>query len=78
MASTANTATASSAATRTIPKLVVAANGGSDLIYLPDGDRAIAKRVVETLLAQDYVSGIFVDSQAWQISRHADARRHRA
>ena len=45
------------------PKLVVTANGGSDIIYLPDGDRAIAKRVIETLLAQDYVSGIFVDTR---------------
>jgi predicted AlkP superfamily pyrophosphatase or phosphodiesterase len=45
------------------PKLVVTANGGSDMIYLPDGDRAIAKRVVEALLAQDYVSGIFVDTR---------------
>src|SRR6516164_7565564 len=46
---------------KTNPKIVVAANGGSDLIYLPDGDRDLAKRVVDTLLAQDYVSGIFVD-----------------
>jgi Type I phosphodiesterase / nucleotide pyrophosphatase len=43
------------------PKVVVAANGGSDLIYLPDGDQDIAKRIVDTLLAQDYASGIFVD-----------------
>ncbi len=43
------------------PKIVVAANGGSDLIYLPDGDRAMAKQVVDVLLAQDYASGIFVD-----------------
>ncbi|MDE1186281.1 MAG: alkaline phosphatase family protein [Pantoea sp.] len=42
------------------PKVVVAANGGSDLIYLPDGDKAMAKSVVDALLAQDYVSGIFV------------------
>ncbi len=48
---------------KTNPKVVVAANGGSDLIYLPDGDKATAKRVVETLLAQDYVSGIFVDTK---------------
>jgi hypothetical protein len=48
---------------RNNPKVVVAANGGSDLIYLPDGDRAMAKRVVDVLLAQDYVSGIFVDSK---------------
>jgi predicted AlkP superfamily pyrophosphatase or phosphodiesterase len=45
------------------PKVVVAADGGSDLIYLPDGDKAMAKRVIDTLLTQDYVSGIFVDSK---------------
>ena len=48
---------------RNNPKVVVAANGGSDLIYLPDGDRAMAKRVIDVLLAQDYVSGIFVDTK---------------
>jgi hypothetical protein len=41
----------------------VAANGGSDLIYLPDGDKAVAKRLVDFLLTQDYVSGIFIDSK---------------
>jgi type I phosphodiesterase/nucleotide pyrophosphatase len=45
------------------PKVVVAANGGSDLIYIPDGDKALAKRVIDVLLSQDYVSGIFVDSK---------------
>ncbi|HEY4736344.1 MAG TPA: alkaline phosphatase family protein [Xanthobacteraceae bacterium] len=48
---------------RNKPKVVVAANGGSDLIYVPDGDKAMAKRIIDTLLAQDYVSGIFVDSK---------------
>jgi hypothetical protein len=48
---------------RVNPKVVVAANGGSDLIYLPDGDKVMAKRIVDTLLTQDYVSGIFVDSK---------------
>jgi Type I phosphodiesterase / nucleotide pyrophosphatase len=43
------------------PDVVVAANGGSDLVYLPTGDRALAARVIEALLAQDYVSGLFVD-----------------
>ncbi len=43
------------------PKVVVAANGGSDLVYLPDGDREMAARVVKALAAQDYVSGLFVD-----------------
>jgi Type I phosphodiesterase / nucleotide pyrophosphatase len=45
------------------PKLVVAANSGSDLIYIPDGDKALASRVVGALLTQDYVSGIFVDER---------------
>ena len=45
------------------PKIAVAANGGSDLVYLPDGDKALAQRVVDTLLGQDYVSGLFVDSR---------------
>jgi hypothetical protein len=45
------------------PKVVVAANGGSDLIYLPDGDKDLSKRVIDALLTQDYVSGIFVSSK---------------
>jgi len=45
------------------PKVVVAANGGSDLIYLPDGDKVLAKRIIDTLLSEDYVSGLFVDSK---------------
>ncbi|HSP50560.1 MAG TPA: alkaline phosphatase family protein [Pseudolabrys sp.] len=44
------------------PDVVVAANGGSDLVYLPRRDRKIAARVVKALLEQDYVSGIFVDA----------------
>lgn len=43
------------------PDAIVAANGGSDLIYLPVRDRKLAKRIVGALLEQDYVSGIFVD-----------------
>jgi hypothetical protein len=43
------------------PKVVVAANGGSDLVYLPDGDKDLAGKVVKALAAQDYVSGLFVD-----------------
>jgi type I phosphodiesterase/nucleotide pyrophosphatase len=48
---------------RSKPKVVVAANGGSDLIYIPDGDKTIAKLIIDTLLSQDYVSGLFVDSK---------------
>ncbi|MDO9712927.1 nucleotide pyrophosphatase/phosphodiesterase family protein [Paracraurococcus lichenis] len=43
------------------PDVVVAVNGGSDLIYLPKRDAALARRVVHALMAQDYTSGIFVD-----------------
>jgi len=45
------------------PDVVVASNGGSDLVYLPSKDAALAKKVVDALLAQDYVSGLFVDSE---------------
>jgi Type I phosphodiesterase / nucleotide pyrophosphatase len=50
------------------PRLVVAANGGSDLIYLPDGDRELARRVVEFLSTQDYVSGLFVSDDLGPIA----------
>jgi hypothetical protein len=49
------------------PLIVVAGNGGSDLIYLPAklskrATRKLAQQVVNFLLSQDYVSGIFVDT----------------
>lgn len=43
------------------PLVVVASNGGSDLLYLPTGDKDLAGRIVEFLSSQDYVSGLFVD-----------------
>src|SRR4030081_3588749 len=43
------------------PDVVVATNGGSDLIYLPSNDRKLAGRAIKALLEQDYVSGTFVD-----------------
>jgi arylsulfatase A-like enzyme len=45
------------------PDIIVAANGGSDLIYLPGADRALARRVVDMLLQEDYVSGIFASDE---------------
>jgi hypothetical protein len=45
------------------PDLVVATNGGSDLIYLPKGDKKLADRTIRALLEQDYVSGLFVDDK---------------
>lgn len=45
------------------PQIVAAANGGSDLVYLPDGDNALARKVVDILAAEDYVSGLFVSDE---------------
>ncbi len=45
------------------PDLVVATNGGSDLIYLPNKDKKLADRTVKALFEQDYISGIFVDDR---------------
>ena len=50
------------------PQVIVAANGGSDLIYIPDGDKVLADKVVAVLLTQDYVSGIFVDERLGRIA----------
>src|SRR5262249_61491439 len=44
------------------PEIVVAANGGSDLVYIPSKDGTVTAKVIAALLAQDYVSGLFVDS----------------
>jgi arylsulfatase A-like enzyme len=50
------------------PDLVLAANGGTDLIYLPKGNaKAMAGRIVEFLARQDYVSGIFVNDRLGRI-----------
>ena len=43
------------------PQVVVASNGGSDLVYLPTGDKDLAAKVVAALSTQDYVSSLFVD-----------------
>jgi hypothetical protein len=43
------------------PDVVVASNGGSDLVYVPGKNRALTEKVIAALLRQDYVSGLFVD-----------------
>ncbi|MGH6828917.1 MAG: alkaline phosphatase family protein [Rhizomicrobium sp.] len=47
------------------PEVVVAANGGSDLVYLPDRKTAkgLARHIVHFLESQDYVSGIFANDR---------------
>jgi Type I phosphodiesterase / nucleotide pyrophosphatase len=48
-------------ANQTDAKAVVAANGGSDLIYLPARDPQMVNRIVAFLSRQDYVGGLFVN-----------------
>jgi YVTN family beta-propeller protein len=48
-------------------KVVIAANGGSDLIYVPDKNPDTVKQIVEFLSKQDYTSGIFVDDAIGKI-----------
>jgi arylsulfatase A-like enzyme len=44
------------------PRVAIAADGGSDLIYLPGPDaKALAPQLVAWLTTQDYVSAIFVN-----------------
>jgi predicted AlkP superfamily pyrophosphatase or phosphodiesterase len=46
---------------------IVAANGGTDLIYVPDKNAETVQRLVKLLLSYDYVSSIFVDDQYGKI-----------
>lgn len=45
-------------------KIIIAGNGGSDLIYLPreqpEANKELARSITDFLLQQDYVDGIFV------------------
>lgn len=50
-------------AKETDAKVVVAANGGSDLIYLPAHDPKLVEQIVAFLAKQDYVGGLFVDDK---------------
>jgi arylsulfatase A-like enzyme len=42
-------------------KVIVTASGGTDLVYVADHDRAMARKIVEFLSSQDYVGALFVD-----------------
>lgn len=44
-------------------RVIVAANGGSDLLYVPSGDAEVVHSLVDILTQLDYVSGIFVDDR---------------
>jgi len=46
------------------PSVVVAPNGGSDEIWLPGPDaKALAPKIVQALVSQDYTGAVFVDDQ---------------
>jgi hypothetical protein len=48
---------------KTDAKVIVGANGGSDLIYVLDGGRATVGKIVDFLSRQDYVGAIFVNDE---------------
>src|SRR4029077_9742089 len=43
--------------------VVVASNGGSDLVYVPGRDPVLTAKVVSAFVGEDYVSGLFVDDE---------------
>jgi arylsulfatase A-like enzyme len=45
--------------------LIVASNGGSDLIYVPNRNPDMVRQIVHLLLGFDYVGGIFVDGESY-------------
>lgn len=51
------------------PDVIVAANGGSDLVYLPNkaNQKDLAQKIVTSLFKQDYVSGVFVNNDLGKI-----------
>jgi hypothetical protein len=55
------------------PAAIVAANGGSDLIWFPEpGARVHAKLVFDQLMQQDYVSGVFVNDSLFKSGNPKD------
>ncbi len=47
----------------TTAQVVIGANGGSDLIWVPSKDAKLVAKLVDFLAQQDYVSGIFIDDE---------------
>jgi arylsulfatase A-like enzyme len=51
------------------PEMVITANGGTDLIYLTGSDpKAMARRLVLLLTAEDYTGGVFVNDDLGPIA----------
>ena len=49
--------------TQTDAQVIVCANGGSDLIYLPQHGSGLLRTIITFLAEQDYVGGLFVDDR---------------
>src|SRR5689334_18316964 len=49
------------------PQVVIAANGGAELIYLTDPatEKDLAAKIVDQLTQQDYTAAIFVDEEKY-------------
>ena len=59
-------------------RVIVAANGGSDLLYVPDGSTEVVQRLVELLTTFDYVGGLFVDDKYGRLPGYPAAERHQS
>ena len=44
-------------------RIIVATNGGSDLLYIPSGDEKIVQSTLSLLTQLDYIGGIFIDDK---------------
>jgi hypothetical protein len=44
-------------------RVIVAGNGGSDLLYVPSGDAELVHNLIDILTQLDYINGIFVDDR---------------
>jgi arylsulfatase A-like enzyme len=49
-----------------MPLAIVAANGGSDLIYIPGNNRDLARRIFAMLVEAPYTGALFVDDALFQ------------
>jgi arylsulfatase A-like enzyme len=54
------------------PEAVVVANGGTDFIYIPSADRALAKKIFAHLTEAPYVGGLFVNDAILNAGPKAD------
>jgi len=53
---------------RTDAQVIVAGNGGSDLLYVPGNNRQLVEKIVAFLAQQDYVGGLFVNDRFGKIA----------